>query len=55
MNQTLADERLTVTDVIEYVCLINTTTPNSDHVLIPIDEELEPASVALRGNAAGLL
>ncbi len=43
-------EAHTVTNIIKGVVFVNTPTPDSDHILIPIDHELEPISIPPRGN-----
>lgn len=39
-------EQLTVADVIERVCFVDPPTPDTNHVLVPIHEELQPLAVA---------
>jgi hypothetical protein len=39
--------RLTVTDIIEDISLVNPSTPHANHVLIAINEELKPRSIAV--------
>lgn len=37
----------TIADVVKSVCFVNTASPNSDHILVPIDQELQPGAVPL--------
>ena len=38
-------EELTIADFIEIICLVDTSTPNSNHILVSIYEQLEPGAV----------
>ena len=40
----------TVTDIVKGVWFVDASAPNTNHVLIPIHEELEPGPVAVLGH-----
>jgi hypothetical protein len=37
----------TVTDIVEYIALVDTTTPHPNHVLVPLHDEFQPIAVSL--------
>lgn len=41
----------TITDIVEHIRLVDPAAPDTHHVLVPVTEEGEPVTIALRGDS----